>query len=116
MVSILEQHELPTWFTYPEEYLRLVEQNVIDLTPWHILDRDEAVRRMDGIRKRYAKRELVPFAIRQDNSWVACWEKSVPGRVLVINDFASEGWESVKEHNTFWEWFRSACEDMIGFE
>ena len=115
MPSTLNESELPSWFAYPHQYLRLVEQGVVNLTPWHIIGGSEALSRLSGLQNRYPGRDLVPFAVRQDNDLVACWEKSAPERVFVIKDFASEGWESISDYNSFWDWFRRACEDMIDF-
>lgn len=47
---------------------------------------------------------------------MACWEKSNPNKIVIIHDFASEGWERVMDYNDFWEWFRTAIEEMIEFE
>jgi hypothetical protein len=115
MVTLLQQHELPGWLEYPVGYLRLVDQGVTNLTPWHLIDKPEVIERMLGLRKRFPRRDLFPFALRQDNDLVACWENNQPEKVVVIKDFASEGWENTKTHNSFWEWFRAACDDMISF-
>ncbi len=34
MRYILEPEQLPYWFKYPKEYLRLVQQGLYHFTPW----------------------------------------------------------------------------------
>jgi len=47
---------------------------------------------MRGLQERYPGRMLVAFARREDNDDVACWEAGGGGKVIVIHDFASDGW------------------------
>jgi hypothetical protein len=99
----------------PEGLVRIVKQNLVDLTPWHVLPRDLAVKRLRGMRQRYS-RKYVPFAYRQDNDDVACIEPTNPEEIVLIHDYASEGSELRKRYDTFWDWFRAAVEDMALFE
>jgi len=116
MLRTIEPAVAPAWFRYPKEFLRLIQQNIVDLTPWYLMDRDQVMSRMEGLRLRYPQRELVPFARRDDNDDLACWEKGRGESVLVIHDFASAGHEDRARFGDFWSWFRSAIEDMIAFE
>jgi hypothetical protein len=60
------------------------------------------------------QRVLVPFAKRQDNDDVACWD--VPtGKVAVIHDSADPGWEARGEFSGFYAWLRQALDDLIEF-
>lgn len=111
-----EEIDLPPWVTEPDPLYRLLDQDLVDLTPWHVMRGPESAERSPGLQRRYPARELFPFARRQDNDDVACWEKSQPGEVVVIHDFASPGHEQRQRHSSFWEWFQSAIEDMIEFE
>ena len=99
----------------PEGLLRIVKNNLVDLTPWHVLPRDLAVKRLRSMRQRYT-RKYVPFAYRQDNDDVACIDAAKPEEVVIVHDFASEGTELRKRFDTFWDWFRAAVEDMVLFE
>lgn len=99
----------------PEGLARIVKQNLADLTPWHLLRRDLAVKRLQGMRQRYS-RKYVPFAYRQDNDDVACLDPANPGDIVIVHDFASEGTELRQRFGTFWDWFRAAVEDMVLFE
>jgi hypothetical protein len=72
--------------------------------------------RMQGLRLWYPGRELVPFARRDDNDEVPCWEKDRGATVVVIHDFASPGHEERRVFRDFWSWFSGAVEDTIEFE
>lgn len=66
-----EPADLDVSVTPPEGLSRLIRQNVVDLTPWHLMRREDAVDRLCGMRERYASK-YVPFAYRQDSDDVAC--------------------------------------------
>jgi hypothetical protein len=110
----LIKHDLPVGFTYPEEFMTVINQGLTDLEPWAIMSGEYLKDRYEGLKKRY-KEGLVPFARRLDNDDLACWDIDVPEKVVIIHDFASKGWEKKKVFNSFWEWFRQAVEDMIEF-
>jgi len=108
--------KLPDWFQYPAEIIKIRVLGLLNLQPWVVLDDERIASRFDGLRERYSSRELIPFARREDNDDVACWEKGKEPKVVVIHDFASPGYENVAEFDGFWAWFRSAIEEMIAFE
>ena len=58
---------------------------------------------------------VVPFANRQDNDDVACFDLD-RGGISIIHDFASVGWEQREVYPTFYAWLRQAVEDLIEFE
>lgn len=116
MEQLLSKKELPDWFSYPDEFKRIVGQGLIDFDPWIIMEKDRLKTRYDGLKRRYPSRELIPFARREDNDDVACWEKNKYGRVIIIHDFASEGYENVQEFGSFWDWLRSALEATIEYD
>lgn len=116
MLELLPPELLPRGFTYPREFLRIVEQGIVDLSPWHLLGGDRARIRREGLQQRYPDKNLVPFARRQDNDDVACWEGQNTQQIVIIHDYASPGWENARKFPSFWDWFRVAVEDMIAFE
>ena len=116
MEQLLSKDEMPDWFNYPEEFLRIIEQGLLDFDPWIILQEARLRTRFTGLKERYPSRELVPFARREDNDDVACWDKQRPGLVVIIHDFSSPGSESKEEFSCFWEWFRSAVEATIAYD
>lgn len=103
------------WLNYPKEFRRIVDLQLCDLDPWFILKGEQLEIRYLGMRKRYPDQYLVPFARRADNDDVACFEKDIAGKVVIIHDFASLGYEQKKIHDHFWDWFRDAVEEMIFF-
>ena len=116
MGKILSNGELPKWFKYPSQFMRIYDLGLLNLEPWIILEGEQLRVRYKGLRARYKGRELVPFARREDNDDVACWEKDCGEQVVIIHDFASPGYEHREKHKDFWTWFRLAVEDMIEFE
>jgi hypothetical protein len=115
MHLLYEPGDLDVPVKLPEGLLRIVKQNLVDLTPWHVLPRAVAVKRLRGMRQRYSAK-YVPFAYRQDNDDVACIDPAKPEEIVIVHDFASEGTELRKRFDTFWDWFRAAVEDMVLFE
>lgn len=114
-MSAIEPEDIDVAVLLPEELLRVVRQNLVDLTPWHILPRERARTRLQGLRQRY-RTKYVPFANRQDNDDLAVLVPEKPGQVVVVHDFADEGSEIVAEYSSFRDWFRSAIDDMLLFE
>ena len=108
---LLEKSELPQWFEYPSEFNILTEQNLLDFDPWIILTNDRLKKRYLGLKKRYPNRDLIPFARREDNDDLACWEKGKD--VVIIHDFASPSYEGGNSSISFWDWLRQVIEDMI---
>jgi hypothetical protein len=114
MIELLSAQDLDVEVTMPEEINRLASQGLTNLTPWHIMSRDLAQKRMKGLRARY-RTKYVPFAKRQDNDDLACIDPNIAGRVVIVHDFSSEGSEHHAIYDNFWSWFRAAVEDMISF-
>ena len=115
MVALLSNEDMPSGFDYPAEFVRAAELGVTNLEPWRLLEGAALHQRHRGLSQRYPNRSLVPFAARQDTDDVACWDASRPGRVLVIHDFASAGYELEAEFPDFNAWLRQALEDFIDF-
>jgi hypothetical protein len=116
MAELLSSDEWPKSFSYPRLFIRIVELGLTNLEPWLILEGEALRRRAHGMRHRYPDRELVPIAMRGDNDDVACWDVSRLGKVVVIHDYADSGYEYVNEFDGFSDWFRTAIDEMIGFE
>lgn len=114
--QLLTANELPEWFNYPQNFLRIVDQGLLDFDPWIVLQQQQLRTRYSGLKERYPNRELVPFARREDNDDVACWDKNKSGVIVIIHDFASSGYENKGEFDCFWGWLRHALEETIAFE
>ena len=115
-MDLLNENELPAGFSYPEEFLKIVDLNLVDITPWIVIEGKYLRDRHEGLKKRYPTRLLIPFARRLDNDDLACWSTEASGSVFIIHDFASEDWEQKQVYREFWAWFRQAIEDMINHD
>jgi hypothetical protein len=116
VIRLLSTSDLPTGFEYPREFVRIVELGLTDLEPWLVLEGERLAAKHLGLRERFPLRSLVPFASRQDNDDVACWDLDQgSGRVVIVHDYASPGWERRAEFATFNDWLRQAVEDLIAF-
>lgn len=116
--ALLAVIDLPDGFTYPPPFIRTVELGVTNLEPWWVLTGDELRERYEGLRERYRDQAYVPFAARQDNDDIACWDAARGNQVVVIvHDLASPGWERRgAEFPDFYAWLRAAVDDFIEFE
>lgn len=112
----LLEDQRPSWLAYPHSFHRLVEQSLVNLTPWHILEGERAATHFKGLAERYPSRELFPFTYRQDNDDVACWSRGAGEKVFIIHDFASPGWEDEESFESVWSWFRAAVEETIAWD
>jgi hypothetical protein len=92
--AFVPEEQLPSWFSYPKEFIGAVESGVCDVGPWQILSGTWLIVRLEGLKKRFPDRDLVPFARRLDSDDVACWERTLPGAVQIIHDFAASGGRS----------------------
>ena len=113
---MLKEDELPDGFAYPHAFSRIVGLGLTVLEPWYLLRGDLLTKTMSGLRQRYPDRTLIPFAKRQDNDDLACWEMDRGEEIIIVHDFASPGWEQRDRFVDFWAWFRRAIEDLIEFD
>lgn len=117
MADLLMIGSLPDGFWYPRSFIRVVELGLVELEPWHLLEGAQLHERRSGLLQRFPARDLVPFARRQDNDDVACWEPARHGdQVVIVHDFAKPGWEHRATYPDFYGWLRQAIEDLIEFD
>jgi len=108
---------LPKDFKYPDELVKIIELNLTNINPWIVLNNEDIIKiRYEGVKKRYPNRILIPFAQRLDNDDIACFEIGSKNAIQIIHDFASSGYEQKKSYRNFWDWFKSAIDDMINFD
>lgn len=111
---VLSPPLVPERFTYPPSFTRFAKGALPNLTPWRFLCAEEPEYFVNGLRKRYPSRRLVPFARRDDNDDVACFDAadtSGDPRVLFIHDFADPGWELRGTAENFEHWLRVAVDE-----
>lgn len=97
-------------------YRKLLELGMKDMDRWFLLPEEKAFAYGERLKTRYPKRNLFPFASFTENDDIACFEEGRGRTVVVVHDFASEGWERRQEYDDFWEWLRDAINYMIEFE
>lgn len=115
-MDVLGQDELPPGMRYPGAFLRLVGRGLTQFEPWWVLDGEHLRNHLRGLKERYPKRTLIPFARREDNDDIACWEDGRGDQVVIIHDYAEIGREERRLYPSFYDWLRQALEDMIEFD
>ncbi len=113
--TIISEELLPANFKYPKEFLWLLERKVGELTPWILLESEFIIKRYNSLKERYPARHLFPFAYRQDCDELACWDLNDSLKIKVIEDYSRANPAEDVVYNNFWDWFRTAIEDMIEF-
>jgi hypothetical protein len=113
---MLPPGERPSWLVYPRSFCRIVEQSLIHITPWHVMEAQRAAVHSRGLAERYPTRELFPFAYRQGDDDVACWAKGMGEKVFIIHDFASPGWEARETFDDVWSWFVAAVAETVDWD
>lgn len=115
-LDLLSSAELPSGFQYPRQFEHIVELGLHDLEPWFLLQGKPLRDAKSGLADRYPSRLLVPFARRQDNDDIACWQAPDAEQIYIIHDHASAGWEQRASYPAFYEWLRKAVDDLIEFD
>jgi hypothetical protein len=100
---------------YPQSFMKAIELNLVDFDLWYMMDEGQVLRRIEGLKQRYPNRKLIPFARRDDNDDIACFEIGKGEKVQIVHDFASEGYEQRKEFEDFWQWLEEAVHEMIEY-
>jgi hypothetical protein len=84
----------------------LVKNEKDEFLPWYLMDKKDLLIRCKGLKERYPARTLFPFARHDMCDDIACWEKEKPGKVVLLHDYASPGWENRMEFSSFEEWYQ----------
>lgn len=116
MANLLNSEELPNSFRYPPEFLRTIARGLMYFQPWYVFEGEELRGRHGDLQLRYPDRCLVPFARREDNDDVACFDVDQGGAPVVIHDFTTPGWEQRLSLDNFYTWLRIALDDMIEWD
>ena len=101
--------ERPDWLSYPKDFSILLERGLEEVGIWYFLELPRIRERRKGLATRYTNRDLIPFATRDDNDDVACWDGRLgSSQVVVIHDFASPGFEEREVLPSFRSWYEFA--------
>lgn len=113
IMELFNIKEIYSDFQYPASFVKAVELNLLDFEFWYVMTNEQVATRINGLMKRYPNRKLVPFARRDDNDDIACFEVGKEEKVQIIHDFASEGYEQREEYDNFWSWMKVAIDELI---
>ncbi len=111
----LDAQERPTWLQYPQAFDKVASEQDGNLEVWYFIEADRIRAKRAGLSERYPSRDLFPFAVRDDNDDVACWENKNPSAVVVIHDFASAGHEQKGIFPTFDTWLEQVSLDNLDY-
>ena len=112
-MKLLDIGKIYNGFEYPYQLQKVASLDLVDFDYWFIMDAELAEAYTNGMKSRFPARNLIPFAKRCDCDDVACFELEKPGKIEIIHDFCSPGWEQRGEYDSFWAWFMEAVEEMI---
>lgn len=116
MFKLADGNILPNEFTYPKSFNKLIELNLTNFEVWYFMDSTSVESRIIGLRDRYPTRSLIPFARRGDCDDIACFEVGHNGKIFIIHDYASEGYEQREVFESIWDWVQYVVNIMIEFE
>lgn len=104
---------LPAEFEWPEAFVSHLSQNPVPYhEPWYFLAEfpKNADYWLAQVRAQFPERALVPFAKRETDDDVACFDVNASGeaRVHIVHMFASPGWEHRGSYADFDAWLTAA--------
>ena len=108
---LLSQNSRPNWLVYPHELEEGILKKKFDTPPWRILTVEDVESVRTGLLERY-NRDLVPFAHRQTNDDVACFERGSADRVHIIDCYTDPGREDVACYGSISDWFHEVERDQ----
>ncbi len=114
-IELLDSEVLPMNFAYPRSLKKIIELGLVNFDIWYLFDKQNGMKRLEGLRKRYPNRVLIPFARRSDNDDIACLSTDSE-EVFIIHDFASDGYEQKEIYADIWMWLKYVIDSMIDYE
>lgn len=100
----------PQWLSYPTELVTMVQSGRVSFPPWYLLTAKESLQLHIRLRQSL-RRELIPFAYRQDREELACLEAAKGHMVVLIYDYAKPGWENGGRFGNYSDWLFNAEEE-----
>ena len=95
--QLLGASDKPNWFEYPQEFLWVCQTGLGKFRPWRILYEPHISSRMQGLKKRYVHRDLVPFALRLDCDETEPLKVTASFGAAHCSDARSDGWHPIVE-------------------
>ena len=85
-MEIFNAKEIYENYSYPEEFIKIVDLNLVDLDLWYLMNKEQVEIRIKGLKDRYPQRKLIPFARRDDGDDIACFEveKKIECKLFMI--------------------------------
>ena len=80
-MEIFNAKEIYENYSYPEEFIKIVDLNLVDLDLWYLMNKEQVEIRIKGLKDRFPQRKLIPFARRDDGDDIACFEVGKENRV-----------------------------------
>ena len=71
-MEIFNAKEIYKNYTYPEEFIKIVDLNLVDLDLWYLMTKEQVEIRIKGLRERDTQRELTPVTRRDDVDRIPC--------------------------------------------
>jgi len=103
-------------FSYPKFFVEIIKMNFLDYGDWYLMNKNQILIRKEGLNDRYPNRKLIPFARRDDNDDIACFDLDCVEKVFIIHDFSSEGYESRGEFDNFKSWLICTIGEYLKIE
>lgn len=99
---------IPDWVKPTKEFLQLVKEDSEEILPWFFCDEKAIYSANIALKVNYHNRDLFVFAHREDGDEIACFEKSKPGKVVIVYNFDDPGYEAGPEFVSFEDWYEYA--------
>lgn len=58
-MEIFNVREIYKGYSYPKEFLKIVDLNLVDLDLWYLMTKEQVEIRIIGLKNRYPERQLV---------------------------------------------------------
>jgi hypothetical protein len=112
-MRVIQGIKIPDWVQVPEGYVKLLRTGAREFSPYYIIvDPEFSASYNLHLAERYPHLTLFMFAKRGDNDTIATFSKDAPGKVILINDFSTKGYELDGEFESFWDWFDIMIKDF----
>lgn len=99
---------IPDWVKPTKKFLQFLKEDSDETLPWLFCDESVIYAANVALKVNYHNRDLFVFAHREDGDEIACFEKSKPGKVVIVYNFDDPGYEAGPEFVSFEDWYEYA--------